>query len=104
MYITLACRTTPCPPSMSSTDATASAASAACAASAIADASAASAIADASAGGTVIEDYWADSDEQYAFYAEHYPQYALEDEAIAEAFRRVAEKRASAVRASGDED
>ena len=64
----------------------------------------ATACADASAGGTVIEDYWADSDEQYAFYAEHYPQYALEDEAIAEAYRRVAEKRASAVRASGDED
>ena len=56
--------------------------------------------ADASAGGTVITDDWAYSDEQYAFYAEHYPEYALEDEAIAEAYRRVAEKRASA----GDED
>ena len=80
---------------MSSTDATASAASAA---------SADAAIADANAGGTVITDDWAYSDEQYAFYAEHYPEYALEDEAIAEAYRRVAEKRASAVPASGDED
>ena len=80
---------------MSSTDATASAASAA---------SADAAIADANAGGTVITGDWAYSDEQYAFYAEHYPEYALEDEAIAEAYRRVAEKRASAVPASGDED
>ena len=79
---------------MSSTAATASAASA----------DAASAIAGASAGGTVISDDWAYSDAQYAFYAEHYPEYALEDEAIAEAYRRVAEKRASAVPASGDED
>ena len=85
---------------MSSTDATASAASAASADAAIA----AAAIADANAGGTVISDDWAYSDAQYAFYAEHYPEYALEDEAIAEAYRRVAEKRASAVPASGDED
>ena len=82
---------------MSSTDATASAASAASADAAIADA-------DANAGGTVITDDWAYSDEQYAFYAEHYPEYALEDEAIAEAYRRVAEKRASAVPGSGGED
>ena len=59
----------PRPPSMSSTDTTASA----------------------------ISDDWAYSDAQYAFYAEHYPEYALEDEAIAEAYRRVAENRASAV-------